>query len=284
VSLPTLCGCATDALGPSSAVAGKLTDVENQYVDEMASAYASARSVPLDVGEAIRQNVDATLSGESSNANMLQALNEAHYVLSTLARTIRGTGPYTMDSLAPTNESIAAVLESAYVSCIDVVEKGTSGPAPWASDALGELLGFPGLVGDSGASTAARARILACVGEQSDAVTEAVDRGLAALRAKEEEIKSGRAQAAAKGIDCFVATAVYGSSSAAEIDVLRDFRDDVLLRSCAGRDYVDFYYAASPPLARFIAEREWLRVLVREALIDPLVAAGRATQRWWSTS
>jgi hypothetical protein len=265
-------------------VEGKLTDVEREYVEAMEYAYAVARSVPPDVDKAIRQNINAALSGESAKANVLQALDEAHFVLSTLAGTIRETGPYTMDSLAPTNEGIAAILEGAYVGCIEVVEKETSGPAPWASNALGFLLGVPDLVGDPGASTAARARILACVGEQNNAVRKAADEGLAALRAKEEEIESGRSQAAGEGIDCFIATAVYGSSSAEEIDILRNFRDDVLLRSDAGRDYVDFYYAASPPLARFIAEREWLRVLVREALIDPLVAAGQATQRWWSTS
>jgi hypothetical protein len=278
----SLCGCATDILGPTPAVEGKLTDVETEYVEAMEYAYAVAGSVPLDVDKAIRQNIDAALSGESAKANMLQALNEAHFVLSTLAATIRETGPYTMDSLAPTNEGIAAILEGAYVGCIEVVEKETSGPAPWASNALGFLLGVPDLVGDPGASTTARARVLACVGEHNNAVRKAADEGLAALRAKENEIVSGRRQEAQKGVGCFIATAAYGSSDAAEIDILRSFRDDVLLRSDAGCDYVDFYYAASPPLARFIAEREWLRTIVREVLVEPVVAVARSTQELWS--
>jgi len=130
----------------------------------------------------------------------------------------------------------------------------------------------------------AQARILASVRRDSIALLQAANEGSLALRAKEEEMKSGRDQAAQKGAGCFITTAVYGSSNAAEVDVLRSFRDKVLLKSEAGRDYVDFYYAASPPLAQFIAKHKWLRVIVREALIDPLIAVGQATQRWWSTS
>ena len=249
----------------------------------MEGSFMSAKSVPLDVDKAIRLNVDATLSGEISNSNMVRALQEAHLVLSQLAGDIRETGPYTMDSLAPINEEIAAVLEDAYVGCIGVVEKDTGGPAAWASGALGDLLGFPGLVGDSKVSAAAKARILACIGEQNSAVDEAATRGLAALRAKEEEIVSGRRQEAEKGLECFIATAAYGTSSAAEIEVLRSFRDEVLLCSRAGRDLVAFYYEASPPLARYISEREWLRAFVRELLVDPIVVTWRATRPLWTS-
>ena len=80
---------------------------------------------------------------------------------------------------------------------------------------------------------------------------------------------------------CFIATAVYGTPAAEEIQVLRDFRDGVLQRSAAGRDLVDFYYAASPPVADFIAEHEWLRTAVREGIVDPIVwLAGEARPLW----
>ena len=80
---------------------------------------------------------------------------------------------------------------------------------------------------------------------------------------------------------CFIATAAYGTPAAMQIEVLRDFRDDVLLRSPAGRDMVGFYYAASPPLADYIAEQEWLRTVVRESLIDPIVWIIDYTRPYW---
>lgn len=48
---------------------------------------------------------------------------------------------------------------------------------------------------------------------------------------------------------CFIATAVYGDA-AWETSHLRDWRDDVLLRSCAGRAAVGLYYKVSPAVAR----------------------------------
>jgi len=69
---------------------------------------------------------------------------------------------------------------------------------------------------------------------------------------------------------CFIATAAYGSSMAPELDVLRAYRDAVLMRSSLGRSAVQFYYRMSPPVARFIANKPWLRGLVRWAL-GPIV-------------
>ncbi len=68
------------------------------------------------------------------------------------------------------------------------------------------------------------------------------------------------------GGGCFIATAAYGSYSESHVMVLREFRDDVLLKSEAGTALVDMYYAYSPPIADFIAERPALRVATRIAL------------------
>ena len=272
VLLPVIPGCA----GPSGPPVAKLTDVEAEYADSLALTYASAASVPMDVDKAIRQNIDYTLSGQSNSSNMVRALQEANIVLSALARELREPTPYTMDSLVETNESAAAVFEGAYTSCIDLIAKETT--STWGSDALRELLG----AADQDRSIAAKARILACVGSEGDKVKTAVSRGVGALRAKEEEIKAGRAQMPEKNPDCFIATAAYGTGSAVEIDELRRFRDEVLLQSEAGRDYVDFYYAASPPVAEYIAEREWLRTLVRELLVDPIVDVVRVARPLWA--
>ena len=65
---------------------------------------------------------------------------------------------------------------------------------------------------------------------------------------------------------CFIATAAYGSAMAGEVVALRRFRDDYLLKSEAGRAFVNFYYRHSPAVADYIRERDWLRAVVRGAL------------------
>jgi hypothetical protein len=80
---------------------------------------------------------------------------------------------------------------------------------------------------------------------------------------------------------CFIATAAYGTPTAEQIDVLREFRDIVLLESVAGSQFVALYYQLSPPVADFIAGNALLRTLVREFLIDPIVWVVKATGDMW---
>lgn len=74
------------------------------------------------------------------------------------------------------------------------------------------------------------------------------------------------------GPTCFVATAAYGTPLDARLDVLRNFRDKQLLTNRLGRALVSFYYEHSPPIAAFIAERNWLRAVVR-IILQPVVFA-----------
>jgi len=80
---------------------------------------------------------------------------------------------------------------------------------------------------------------------------------------------------------CFIATAAYGTRTAEQIDVLREFRDVVLLESAAGSQFVALYYQLSPPVADFIARNELLRILVRELLVNPIVWMVEATGDMW---
>jgi uncharacterized repeat protein (TIGR02543 family) len=80
---------------------------------------------------------------------------------------------------------------------------------------------------------------------------------------------------------CFIATAAYGSPTAEQLDVLREFRDGALLESAVGSQFVDLYYRLSPPIADFISGSSFLRTLVRELLVDPVVWVVGATGEMW---
>jgi hypothetical protein len=56
------------------------------------------------------------------------------------------------------------------------------------------------------------------------------------------------------------------------LDVLRKFRDLILLRSHLGKRLVDFYYQHSPAMARVIERYDFLRKAVGIALVPPLAA------------
>jgi len=94
-------------------------------------------------------------------------------------------------------------------------------------------------------------------------------------------IRANFASTAPSGDGCFIATAAYGTSTAKQLDVLREFRDDVLLKSTVGSRLVDLYYQVSPPIADFISEHSVVRTLVRELLIDPIVWLVEATGDIW---
>ena len=80
---------------------------------------------------------------------------------------------------------------------------------------------------------------------------------------------------------CSIATAAYGTPTAERLDILREFRDVVLLRSFAGSHFVALYYKLSPPVADFIASHDLLRTLIRELLVDPLIWMVEATEDIW---
>lgn len=80
---------------------------------------------------------------------------------------------------------------------------------------------------------------------------------------------------------CFIATAAYGTETASQLDVLRDFRDQVLLENTLGSRFVEAYYKVSPPVAAFIAKNDFLRAVVREVIIDPVVNLLQRSQELW---
>ena len=81
---------------------------------------------------------------------------------------------------------------------------------------------------------------------------------------------------------CFIATAAYGTDTAKEINVLREFRDTVLLPNSFGAKFVSLYYTTSPPIADFVSQHEVLRTAVRVGFVDPIVAILDWSHDLWS--
>ena len=81
---------------------------------------------------------------------------------------------------------------------------------------------------------------------------------------------------------CFIATAAYGTDSAVEINILKEFRDTVLLPDALGARFVSFYYRTSPPIASFISQHEFVRTVVRVGFVDQIVRIVSWSYNMWS--
>lgn len=66
---------------------------------------------------------------------------------------------------------------------------------------------------------------------------------------------------------CFIATAAYGEYDQSSVLLLRRLRDEVLLQSAPGREFVQLYYRISPPIAQTIAGNGALCLLTRVLLL-----------------
>ncbi len=112
-------------------------------------------------------------------------------------------------------------------------------------------------------------RVLAVRDGRDDLVSECCSSEVATV--------SLRRMSGGGGGSCFIATAAYGSPMAKEIQVLREFREQVLRPNAAGRWFIDRYERYSPPAAEYIAKHPRLRATVR-LLLRPLVALARWSQ------
>lgn len=72
--------------------------------------------------------------------------------------------------------------------------------------------------------------------------------------------------------DCYVATAVYGTSLNDEIYVLRAFRDNELRKYAFGRMFISAYEKFGPLAAYYIAQDESRRQWARSNIVEPALA------------
>jgi hypothetical protein len=72
-------------------------------------------------------------------------------------------------------------------------------------------------------------------------------------------------------LNCFIATAAYGSPLHPHVEILRNFRDRYLMPRKLGRILVRIYYRHSPFIAKIVKKYRALRLVVRISLL-PMIA------------
>jgi hypothetical protein len=79
---------------------------------------------------------------------------------------------------------------------------------------------------------------------------------------------------------CLIATAVYGSATAREVQLLAAFRDRYLLPTQLGQTLVAWYYTLAPAWIPYLEGHPRRQRFWRQVVFTPLVAAVAAFLRW----
>lgn len=72
--------------------------------------------------------------------------------------------------------------------------------------------------------------------------------------------------------NCFIATAVYGDPLHANVCLLREARNKLLLNLSAGRLITRFYYHVSPSISQFLCRHRFAKLVVKFTFIEPICA------------
>lgn len=70
---------------------------------------------------------------------------------------------------------------------------------------------------------------------------------------------------------CFIATVCYGSYDTEELIILRNYRDNILLKTVIGKIFVKFYYLFSPSFARLLTHSKFLTNILKKYFLTPFV-------------
>jgi len=82
------------------------------------------------------------------------------------------------------------------------------------------------------------------------------------------------------GKKCFIATAAYGSEMAPTVQFLREFRDDVVLKSRFKRGFENIlgvYYSFSPSIAELMKRNKAFKYTLKYTVVWPFVALSKVT-------
>jgi hypothetical protein len=83
------------------------------------------------------------------------------------------------------------------------------------------------------------------------------------ISAANRTVSSSRSTSSSSSGGCYIATMAYGSYEHPKVMILRNFRDDVLLKNFAGRSFVKMYYKFSPLLVRMLKNNNLINELIR---------------------
>jgi hypothetical protein len=93
---------------------------------------------------------------------------------------------------------------------------------------------------------------------------------------KDEQERIAQLESAQKGGGCLIATATYGSEMASEVQQLRELRDNALLNTESGTQFMgmfnDVYYSFSPIIADYERENPLFKEAVKIA-ITPMISS-----------
>lgn len=82
---------------------------------------------------------------------------------------------------------------------------------------------------------------------------------------------------------CFIVAACYGSPLEAPVSFLREFRDNEVMNTKIGKQFMrgfnKLYYSFSPAVARFVEQHKYARVLIRALLVAPLIRLLKFSER-----
>lgn len=94
-------------------------------------------------------------------------------------------------------------------------------------------------------------------------------------------------QQSTKPSGCLIATAAFGSELTPQVQFLRGFRDDYVLKSLTGSSFINtfntIYYSFSPQVADYEREQPWLQTTVKAALY-PLFGILMASEKTFASS